>query len=146
MIRIVPAIFFSLSWISALNLAAYAQTPVNGGRLFEQNCVTCHGSPTVERAPDISILRKIPGNRIYDALTNGAMKIQAEALNSEQRRAIAEYLGERKLVLDSSADAHQMQNLCRSNPPFNNAAAWNGWGVDVVNSRFQPAKSAGLTA
>jgi hypothetical protein len=37
---------------------------------------------------------------------------------------------------------------CPSNAPLGDLAAkpaWNGWGVDIQNSRFQPAKEAGLT-
>lgn len=36
---------------------------------------------------------------------------------------------------------------CASNPPLGDLAAkpaWSGWGADVQNSRFQPAKDAGL--
>ncbi len=38
---------------------------------------------------------------------------------------------------------------CSSNPPLGDlsaAPAWNGWGADLQNTRFQPAKDAGLTA
>jgi polyvinyl alcohol dehydrogenase (cytochrome) len=38
---------------------------------------------------------------------------------------------------------------CPSRTPIGDIAgkpAWNGWGVDVQNSRFQPAKGAGLSA
>jgi polyvinyl alcohol dehydrogenase (cytochrome) len=37
---------------------------------------------------------------------------------------------------------------CASNAPLGDLAAkpaWNGWGVDIQNTRFQPAKDAGLS-
>ena len=42
-----------------------------------------------------------------------------------------------------------MPNQCSSNPPLSDPAAgpaWNGWGVNEMNTRFQSAKNAGLTA
>ncbi len=36
---------------------------------------------------------------------------------------------------------------CPGNAPFDaSGPAWNGWGIDLSNSRFQPAKAAQLTA
>ncbi|HEX5432001.1 MAG TPA: PQQ-binding-like beta-propeller repeat protein, partial [Bryobacteraceae bacterium] len=38
---------------------------------------------------------------------------------------------------------------CPANPPMkalDSGPAWNGWGVDISNTRFQPAKAAGLKA
>src|SRR5438477_360676 len=46
-------------------------------------------------------------------------------------------------------DAKNMPNKCRNNPALSDparGAAWNGWGADMSNSRFQPAQAAGLTA
>lgn len=37
---------------------------------------------------------------------------------------------------------------CPNNPPLGDLSAkpaWNGWGADIQNSRFQPAKDAGLS-
>ncbi|HST27829.1 MAG TPA: hypothetical protein VLK26_05610, partial [Rudaea sp.] len=42
-----------------------------------------------------------------------------------------------------------LPNRCAANPPMTDPAsgpAWNGWGVDMSNARFQTAKNAGLTA
>jgi polyvinyl alcohol dehydrogenase (cytochrome) len=42
-----------------------------------------------------------------------------------------------------------MPNRCPSNPPLTQAAkrsAWNGWGVDVQNTRYQSAAAAGIAA
>jgi polyvinyl alcohol dehydrogenase (cytochrome) len=42
-----------------------------------------------------------------------------------------------------------MPNRCATNPTLTNPAlgpSWNGWGVDLANSRFQTAKAAGLSA
>jgi polyvinyl alcohol dehydrogenase (cytochrome) len=125
---------------------APAQSP-EAGRLFEQNCMTCHGNAAVERAPDPSVLRQMSPEAVYKALTSGAMVPQAEKLSDEQRRIIAEYLGGRNLV-ERSGDAAQMVNKCVSNSPITSLSAtpaWNGWGADASNGRFQTAKAAGIT-
>jgi polyvinyl alcohol dehydrogenase (cytochrome) len=126
---------------------APAQSP-EAGRLFEQNCVTCHGNAAIEKAPDPSVLRQMSPEAVYKALTSGAMVPQAEKLSDQQKRIIAEYLGGRNLV-EGSGDAAQMANKCVSNPPITNLSAtpaWNGWGADASNARFQTAKAAGFTA
>ncbi len=85
---------------------------------------------------------------IYNALTTGVMRQQAEGLTDEGRRAIAEFLGDRKLGAGETGAASAMPNRCAANPSMGNlssAPAWNGWGVDMMNTRFQPAARAGLT-
>jgi polyvinyl alcohol dehydrogenase (cytochrome) len=126
---------------------ASAQAP-EAGRLFEQNCMMCHGNAAVERAPDPSVLRQMTPEAVYKALTSGAMAPQAEKLSDLQKRTIAEYLGGRNIV-EGSSDAAHMANKCGSNPPITSLSAtpaWNGWGADASNGRFQTAKAAGITA
>ena len=46
-------------------------------------------------------------------------------------------------------DAKDMKNHCAANPPISDlgaSASWNGWGNDVANTRFQSAKTAGISA
>lgn len=47
------------------------------------------------------------------------------------------------------AGAQTAPNSCATNPPLADLAsapAWNGWGADLSNSRYQPARVAELTA
>ncbi len=84
---------------------------------------------------------------IYDALTTGVMRTQAEGLSDEGRRAIAEYLGERKLGAGGSRDASAMPNQCAAGAAMGDLTAaptWNGWSADQMNTRFQPAARAAL--
>ena len=130
----------------AFGTLASAQSP-EAGRLFEQNCVTCHGK--VEKVPGTAALRQMPADVILAALTTGGMREQAQALTVEQKQAIAEYLAGYNLVSEQSADAKRMPNACPGNPPLGDLSAmpaWNGWGADRTNSRFQPASAAKLPA
>jgi polyvinyl alcohol dehydrogenase (cytochrome) len=128
--------------------AAQAQLP-KSARLFEQNCITCHGNVQSQQAPDANALRRLAPEAIYDVLTTRSTHAQARQLADDERRAIAEYLGGRNLMPANAGDAAKMPNACRSNPPITGlsaAPAWNGWGVDATNGRFEPAKAAGLAA
>ena len=122
---------------------AEAQTPA---AQFDQRCATCHGSPSNERAPSSSALRLMTPERIYTALTTGVMQSQADGITDPQKRALAEYLSERKIVASDAASAATMSNRCQTRAPMTGSGpSWNGWGVDLTNSRFQPAEPAALS-
>jgi polyvinyl alcohol dehydrogenase (cytochrome) len=121
-----------------------------GFAIFQQNCTKCHGNPdSAVPAPSPTALRQLSPEAIYDALANGLMRIQGQSLTDEQKRRVAESLSARMMGSAAVGDAKQMPNRCPSNPPLADpsaAPAWNGWGVDLVNSRFQSAQAAGLSA
>ena len=85
--------------------------------------------------------------RILQVMTTGAMRSAAAALSDQDRRLIAEWVGGRKLDSDLAGAAEKMTNVCASHPQVreSNAPAWNGWGVDYRNSRFQPDAAAKLS-
>jgi polyvinyl alcohol dehydrogenase (cytochrome) len=122
---------------------AFAQPP-NGSMVFENHCAACHAG-TDSRVPPVSALRERTPESIVDALVTGLMRQQAAELSDAERRAVAEYLTGR--VPGSRAVAAAVAR-CVAPPPLNatNGPRWDGWGVDVANTRFQPAAQAGLTA
>ena len=118
-----------------------------GFAVFQTHCMSCHGNPDVPRAPQPSVIRQMSPERIYDALTNGPMKGQADALSEDQRRMIAAFMGGRPLGAMAHGDAKDMANRCPSNPRMAAPSAardWNGWGGAPGNARFRTA--SGLTA
>jgi polyvinyl alcohol dehydrogenase (cytochrome) len=125
-------------------------TEMAGANPFRAHCETCHGK--VDNAPSIAILRKMAPERIYQALTTGAMKEQARLANltDQDMRDIAAWMGGRKMGTGASDDAQQMPNKCSSNPPLTPAdltsvPGWNGWSNDLFNARFQSSKAALLS-
>ena len=149
-------------WFHAVALGVYAcglwaQTPEpprlgteSGFGIFQQKCMTCHGNANApEKAPEPSTLRQLSPERILDALTTGAMKIQGQRLSDEEKRRVAESVSGRLLGSAATGDAKTMPNQCASNPPMKDPSAgpaWNGWGGgDGANTRFQNAKAAGMT-
>lgn len=130
---------------AALPALAQAQSP---RQLFDQTCQSCHGNPQVPRAADPALLRRMTPERIYEALTTGVMQSQAQGLTDQAKRALAEYLGDRKLGAGEPGAAERMPNRCGPVPAVPRAAAadWNGWGADLANTRFQPSQAAALPA
>ncbi len=145
--------FRSAALLAALvSVAPFASAQVRlsestGVNLFNNNCTSCHGKPPADRAPAEEVIRQMPPERIYEAITTGAMKNMALKLNDDDKRLLAEYMGGRKLDKGDTGDAKNMPNVCASHPAVRDltAPAWNGWG-DLSNTRFQPGKAAGLSA
>ncbi len=157
-IRLMRTIIHSAGLLPLILAAqCVAQVPATPQRLgtefgisaFERECTKCHGNAAVERAPTPAAIRQMPPERIYAALTTGVMKTQAANLSDEQKRRLAEYMGGRPLGSAVLGDAGQMPNRCPAEatlPDPAKSGAWNGWGVDVHNTRFQNAEAAGITA
>ncbi len=120
-----------------------------GFRTFQSKCMTCHGNPNVERAPSPAAIREMSPERIYAALTDGVMKTQGSTLSDGDKRMLALFMSGRPLGSMQQGDAKGMSGHCESNPPIadpSRSPAWNGWGVDETNGRFQSEKNAALTA
>ena len=125
--------------------------------LFNNNCASCHkntmssADPNALKetnAPSTDTLATMTPEAIYAALTTGAMVQQASKLSDDEKRVLAEFFGGRPLSSGDAGDARNMTNHCADNPRVNLAAgaSWRGWGNDLTNTRFQPAKAAGLSA
>jgi len=122
---------------------------VGGLMPFEQKCASCHVKPDAgSRAPSREQLQGRAPEAILAAMTTGGMAPMATGLSEAQMRAIAEYVSGRSFGTAEAGHASLMKNQCAATPLGNALAgpAWNGWGVDAANTRFQPAAAAGLTA
>jgi len=120
----------------------------SGLATFQTRCSVCHNNP-VPGAPAASAIREMTPERIYDSLATGSMQKYVEGLSDIQKRRVAEFMSGRPVGSAKVGDAKNMPNQCRNNaalPNPANGAAWNGWGVDIANTRFQQAQAAGLTA
>lgn len=129
-------------------LLAQPAPPAGAQALFEKNCASCHAEGNSRNAPDRTALARLTPEAIYRALASGSMREQAASLTEPNRRSLAESLAGRKLDLAQFADARRMPNRC-GDARFGDPAigpAWNGWGADTSNTRFQSEKNAGLSA
>ena len=126
--------------------------------IFNNNCASCHkntkssadqGLLKENNAPSTDTLATMTPEAIYAALTTGAMTQQASKLSNDEKRVLAEFFGGRPLGAADQGDAKKMTNHCTANPPMGKisaGASWTGWSAGVANTRFQSAKSAGLSA
>ncbi|HEX5262071.1 MAG TPA: PQQ-binding-like beta-propeller repeat protein, partial [Phenylobacterium sp.] len=110
--------------------------PISGEPIFKARCATCH-EPAVDRAPTRQELGARSPEDVYDVLTTGRMKAMAEGMTP------AELYGVVRFITGKSPTPQVAQgpdpNLCKSNGPLQpNGPQWNGWGRDLVNSRYQP--------
>ncbi len=122
-----------------------------GNGIFEQKCVSCHEHPaTGSRAPSFGTMKLMSPEKIYAALTTGPMSVVVgNTMTDMEKRRVAETVSGRLIGSTGAGDAKTMPNHCASNPPLSDPAAspaWNGWGADAGNTRFQTARAAGLSA
>lgn len=80
-----------------------------GVNLFANNCTGCHSAHPVEHAPSEAVIRQMPPERIYEAITTGPMKNMAEKLSDSDKRLLAEFMGARSWTYPMRA----MRSICR---------------------------------
>ena len=114
---------------------SFAAEP-DGAALFTSRCATCHQAQTDGRTPTRTEVAALAPETVANALLQGRMTTQAAGLSQEEVRAIAAYVTGKPVGF---AAVGASANKCAANKAFNPGVGdWNGWGVDRVNSRFQP--------
>ncbi len=129
---------------------AAGQAPAaDGEQVYAMSCARCHDD-TLPRMPTRDALRDRSARQIQTAMTSGVMRQFGSALSAAERRAVAEFLSDDPAgTLDSPLPTLPDTAYCDAGTRTAvdlSAPAWNGWGVDLNNRRFQPAESAGMTA
>lgn len=116
--------------------------PAAGKQIFEAKCSQCHDRPQ-SGAPAKVILAGLTASTIYAALTTGRMRGQGGSLADQERRDVAEYLSQGKLV---NVRQHRLRT-CTAKFTYDSrhSPVGIGWGIDPENTRLIPAKQAGLT-
>jgi polyvinyl alcohol dehydrogenase (cytochrome) len=140
-----------IGWLLML-LAIGAAPPgqaQDGAKVFKQYCASCHEVRGNDRAPPREVLSQLSPEQILRALEAGAMQVQGAERSRAQRRAVAEYLSGKTFGADPLKpfpDSAFCANTGVKSDASLKAPAWNGWGVDDGNTRFQPTAGAGLSA
>ncbi|MBI3678874.1 MAG: PQQ-binding-like beta-propeller repeat protein [Acidobacteria bacterium] len=132
-------------WLLLWNLTAAAQDP---RALYNKHCAVCHEASEATRAPAPSSLKVMSPEAVLRSLDAGTMQEQARPLSAEERRTLAVHLAGKPFGQESPA-APKAAMCPEPAPPLSDplkAPHWNGWGVDLSNTRYQPARMAGLTA
>jgi polyvinyl alcohol dehydrogenase (cytochrome) len=112
-----------------------------GSQVFISRCIQCHDANSDSHAPMPEALGNLPWQSILNALETGSMKAMGAPMSAAEKMAVARYLGKA-----GPAPLPEMKGSCAAGAkPNTGGSSWNGWGVDEKNTRFQPAKAAGLT-
>src|SRR5262249_35102542 len=122
--------------ITLFSAQVFAQAP---DALFQLRCSECHKAGNAINAPLPDTLRQMTWQSILAALETGKMKGVGDTLTAKDRESIARHIGS-----DSSA-AIMPSAKCSASPSTVASNDWNGWS-DAANTRFQPARAAGLTS
>jgi polyvinyl alcohol dehydrogenase (cytochrome) len=124
---------------------AWAQQ--DGAVLYASHCAQCHDGDAQSRVPGRSALQAMSFEHVLQTLTSGSMAAMAKDRSEAERRAIAAFVTGKSAASGVAADAEgRCTQQASSFPQALDGPHWNGWGVDVNNSRFQPAEMAGITA
>jgi polyvinyl alcohol dehydrogenase (cytochrome) len=117
----------------------HAQGP-NGQALFQARCAMCHNDAATgaNRAASPAVLAGKTQEEILRALESGAMVIYGNRMTEADRKAIATFLSSEP----GNSGAEAMANMCPVKKPMpadalSRPEKWNGWGIDIVNSRYQ---------
>jgi polyvinyl alcohol dehydrogenase (cytochrome) len=122
------------------SIPAFAQ---EGSQVFISHCMQCHSPTSTSHAPAPEALAQIPWQEVLKTLEAGSMKVQAQSLSHDERVAVARFAGK----ASGAQVLPELTGFCPAgSKPAASKGAWNGWGVDELNTRFQPAAAAGLTA
>lgn len=115
-----------------------------GKGLYEENCSGCHNG-TVSRAPHFSWLEMMNASAIYQAMSDGVMSVQAEALTDEDKILVTEYLTRTKLQGGAALTTIEPPMCTDSDSDFDFSAPAQAvnWGHDT--NRYSPSTVAGLT-
>jgi polyvinyl alcohol dehydrogenase (cytochrome) len=134
------------SWLLLIASAiAFAADDPYAAALFQKHCATCHqaGGETAARIPQIAVLKTRTPNSIQRTLETGAMMQQASVLSAGERQLVANWLG-KPVTMEVRSD--QISNSCPAGVVWKNTPGWSGWSPGLVNTRFQSAQDAGLSA
>jgi polyvinyl alcohol dehydrogenase (cytochrome) len=140
-----PFYLFLTTFLITPTLLRAAEDPY-AAQLFKQHCASCHetaaASPSA-RIPPVSALKTMTPTAILRALESGIMRSQAAVLSTNERQAVANFLGT-AVTVERRRD--EITNPCAAGAGWKDGPGWSNWGAGLTNMRFQPAKEAGLKA
>ncbi len=123
-----------LIFLAALALSILYGAP-DGEALYKARCAACHDGKPQARMPGREEVAKRSPEEILKTMMAGAMQPQSAGLTAEDGRAIARYLTGKEFGKVETSTVGMCPAAAK---PFRiENAGWNGWGVDVANTRYQ---------
>ena len=106
-----PSSLFLFTFLIAPVVVRAAEDPY-AAQLFRQNCASCHevaAAAPGARIPPVSVLKAMTPAAILKALESGIMKPQAAVLSTNERQAVANFLG---TAVTTERRRDEIANLC----------------------------------
>lgn len=131
-----------------IGLAGVPLCAQEGAPLYKKHCAGCHEAGGESRAPGRDALKQLSPERILVVLETGVMYRQGLQRIPAERRAIAAFLSDKPFGSEPLNPMPQSAFCDSSGSGFRDplaGPAWNGWGVTLTNTRFQPAEAAGIS-
>lgn len=123
---------------------AYAAGDPYAAALFQKHCAACHQNvEAAGRIPQIEELKARSSRSILRTLETGAMKQQASELSGNERLFVANWLG---MPVTTELQREEIANACPPGAAWKNTPGWSSWSSGLLNTRFQSAQDAGLSA
>src|SRR5438270_7640554 len=141
-----PATSLLLLAFLTASVSAHAAEDPYAAQLFTPNCASCHevaAATPGARIPPVSVLKAMTPTAILRALEGGVMRVQAAVLSTNERQAVANFLGT-AVTVERRRD--EIANSCPAGAAWKSGPGWSNWGAGLTNMRFQAAKAAGLKA
>ncbi len=142
---------FSLRCVSASLLLLWSASLISaqdGATLYQRSCAPCHDGGA-DRAPTHEALHAMSAERVLAAMESGPMISMANRRSAADRRAIAEFITGKSFAHPMDTAPAPAAMCTAPAPAFADPSAepaWNGWGQNLLNTRFQSAAQAGLSA
>jgi polyvinyl alcohol dehydrogenase (cytochrome) len=131
----------------AAPVAGVAAGP-DGEAIYKRSCAPCHEGGA-DRAPSREALHAMSPERVLAAMESGPMISMANRQSAAARRAIAEFVTGKSFAHPMDTAPPQAAMCTSPVPEFGDPASgplWNGWGQNLMNTRFETAAQAGLSA
>jgi polyvinyl alcohol dehydrogenase (cytochrome) len=113
-----------------------------GRKIFIANCATCHRDTAGYLAPGYSILSGMTARAVLAALDNGKMRQQGSTLSEIERKAVAEWLTNSKLISTATPENAYI--------PFkiqhNRTRDYSGWGGNIAGTGNRSTEMAGINS
>ena len=138
--------------LSLLGLGLYGapatQAEETPAEIFNRICASCHNSNPPPRAMHGEALRALPAEKVFFALDKGLMAMYVMSFNQERKKELAEFITGKPLSATAQGETPEELQRCAKSTSLPadalNHPHWSGWGIDLDNTRFQPAAQAKL--
>src|SRR5262245_59548335 len=117
-----------ITFLFSIPVARAAEDPY-AAQLFKQHCASCHEGAAATpgaRIPPVSVLKTMTPTAILKALEGGIMKSQAAVLSTNERQAVANYLGT-AVTVERRRD--EISNACPAGAAWKQGPGWSTWGA-----------------